>query len=809
MRHKISIIFIVILVINNFTIFSQTSAQIYGTVSDTAGYPISFATISVQGTNIGVTADNYGQYKLDIATEGNVEVVYSCIGFKTKKINLTISAGEKIKQDIHLDVVYETLDEVKISGRSEQSGTIQRIDTKKLSNLPNASGNIENMVKAMPGVSSNNELSSQYSVRGGNFDENLVYVNDVEIYRPTLIRSGQQEGLSFVNPDLVQSLKFSAGGFDATYGDKMSSVLDITYKRPTSNAGSASGSLLGGTAHFEGVTKNQKFRHLTGIRYKTSQYLLSGMDTKGEYKPAFFDFQTLLSYDLSSQLEISLFGNISQNKYNFKPQDRTTEWGTFNNQLQLKVYFEGQEQDIYESGTGALTLNYHPNQDLSLKLIASGYATNETENYDILGQYWLNELDRSGGRGNDSAYNLAVGSFLNHARNQFHAEVTTISHIGNFNIGSNKIKWGLSMQHEYIKDKLSEWDATDSAGYTIFEKSGVRATNSLSSDRILGYVQNTLELHPGNDKVYITAGIRLNYWTLNKETVFNPRFQVSYKPNWKHDLLFYTSVGFYNQPAFFKEMRDPFGSVNTSLKAQKAITYLLGTDYIFSAWAKPFKFTAELYYKDMDDLVPYQIDNVKSIYAGENKAKGYAMGLDMKLNFELIKGTESWFSFSLLSAREDIKNDYYPEDSANMYPGYYPRPTDQLYNINLYMQDYLPRNPSIRVYINMHYGSSMPLSVPQSKRYDKVYRLLPAYKRVDLGFSKILKSEETVGGWKMLKPFKEVLFSIEVLNVLDINNTASFQWLRTVSYSETIPGYMAVPNYLTSRRFNLKLSVKF
>jgi len=809
--------FVIIVLLLSLEGYSQNLSTIYGLVTDTAGYPIGFANVAVSGTKYGTTANRFGQYEMQLPFD-TIDIVISCIGFKTIIQKIKIEEGKKTKFDFALPVVYENLEEIQIRGRAEITGTMQRIDSRTLGSMPNMTGNIEGIVKSLPGVSSNNELSSQYSVRGGSYDENLVYVNDIEIFRPFLIRSGQQEGLSFVNPDLVGSLKFSAGGFDASYGDKMSSVLDITYKRPSENTGSFTASILGGNIHYEGISNNKKFRHLTGVRYKTTQYLLASMDTKGEYKPSFFDAQTYLSYDILPKLEINFLGNFSSNKYDFVPTDRTTDFGTFQLPLQLVVYYEGKENDLFRNTLGAFTFNYHIKEKLSLKAIASLFYTSESETFDLLGQYFINQLDRSSGNANDSSINIGIGSSLDHARNYLDARIFSLSHIGTFNIATSKFKWGLTFQKELINDKLSEWNMIDSAGYSLpYADKGIalmnssHSNNNLSSNRIIGYGMHTLELSPGNDKIYVTTGLRVHYWSLNNQTIFNPRISVTYKPAWQKNLVLYFATGLYNQPAFYRELRNPQGVVNTKENAQRAIHYVLGADYIFYAFSKPFKFTTELYYKSFNDLVPYRIDNVRTIYAGENLAVGYAAGIDFKLNGEFVKGAESWFSVSLLNTMEDIKNDsYFNAKDSVIYPGYYPRPTDQLLNLGLYFQDYLPRYPSYRVYLSIHYGSRLPVTIPMNNRWSDVSRILPAYKRADIGFSKMLKGTETVvNSHNLFSHFKEVWLSAEIFNVIGVNNTVSYLWVKTVSNTNDISGYFGVPNYLTSRRFNIKLTATF
>ena len=809
-----------IFIISAFFYYLQISGQemtsISGVVSDTSGYSVGFANIAVQGTKYGTTADKFGQYELQVPS-GNDVIVVTCVGYISQKNQIYVQGGKKNKFDITLKVAYENLGEVTVSKRIDQSVTMHQIDARAMSAMPNPSSNFENVIKQLPGVASNNELSSEYSVRGGSFDENLVYVNDVEIYRPFLIRSGQQEGLSFINPDLVGSLKFSAGGFDASYGDKMASVLDVTYKKPNENTGSFSASLLGTNAHYEGISKDGRFRQLTGIRYKTSQYLLTSLDTKGEYNPTFIDAQTLLTYDLTPKVEISFLGYYGYNKYNFVPTDRTTDFGTFQEAYQLNVFYDGQENDLFTSALGAFTLNFHPNDNLSLKLITSAYNTTEAETYDILGEYNISQLDLTSNQKKDTtSTNIGIGGALNHARDYLNAKIFSVSHIGSFKTGIDKLKWGLTLQKEIINNRIDEWDLIDSAGYALpynpnaISLMNVRyADNNLSSHRLMGYLMNTIELSPGNDKLFITIGLRSHYWSLNGQTIYNPRGSISYRPGWRPNLMFYFAAGAYNQPAFFKEMQNLQGVVNTNLKAQQAIHYVLGTDYNFNVFSRPFKFTAEAYYKNYKNIVPYKIEDVQTVYAGENMAIGYATGIDFKINGEFVKGTESWFSLSLLQTDEKIN---YTDNNGNKtVTGYYPRPTDQLVNMGLYFQDYLPNNPTYKVHLSLHYGSSLPVTIPSlTNRWDDVLKIMPSYQRVDLGFSKMIKGENTLfGPGNFFNFFKEIWASAEVFNVIGAKNVMSYLWVNSVSNSDQIPGYFAVPNYLTSRRLNLKLTASF
>ncbi len=816
MRYKL--LLTIALVSNALVLFSQETTTIYGKISDSSGNAIYLANISVEGGTLGTSSDKSGLYELRLPANTEIRLNFSCIGFQTIHFSFKGSAGQKSQVDQVLAVSYKTLQEVQISSNYDRTSNLTRLNVRTLDMLPNTTGGLESLIKTLPGVSSNNELSSQYSVRGGNFDENLVYVNDIEIYRPFLIRSGQQEGLSFINPDMVSSVQFSAGGFDASYGDKMSSVLDVNYKEPSQYGGSVSASLLGGTIHFEGADKARKFTHISGFRYKTNQYLLNTLDTKGEYKPTFLDFQTYLKYKFTSKFDISFLGNISQNEYAFVPATRETSFGTISTALKLKVYYDGNELDKYNSNFGAITASYHPNDKMNLKIILAAYNSQEQETYDIQGQYLINELDNTIGSASfgDSIKNIGVGTFLNHARNFLTLNVWSISHIGSFSINEHKVKWGVKYQQEYITNKLSEWQLVDSSGYTIPNSdtslsvySVIKSNNIISPYRISGYLQDTKEIKFEGGTLFISGGVRANYFSLNGQFFLNPRFSVAWDPKWSTNILFRFATGLYFQPPFYKELVDPNGNMNTQLQAQRSYHILAGADYIFQLWDRPFKLTSEVYYKFLDDLVPYKIDNVRIIYLAKNSARGYATGIDFKINGEFVEGTESWASLSFMRSMEDIKGDFYINTAGEKVNiGYYPRPTDQLVNFSLFFQDYLPNNPSYRVNLYFLFGSRLPFSPPNTDRYDITYRM-PAYKRVDIGFSKVIKDENTQSKLKMWNPFKTVLITGEIFNLFGVNNTISYLWIKTVSNLQQMPGMFAVPNYLTSRRFNIRLTVRF
>ena len=822
--HPYFITLLLIITLFNSSIFSQDEIRIFGKITDTEKNPIELVNISIKNHPFGTISDKNGNYEFYIPNIKEFVIVFSCIGYETKELNFNredknlilfsyLELNGTLKQSL------KKIDQVDITDQQYRKTNLVRINPKIMNVIPGVSGNIEAVIKSLPGVSSNNELSSQYSVRGGNFDENLVYVNDIEVYRPILIRSGQQEGLSFVNSDLVSSILFSAGGFDAIYGDKMSSVLDIKYKKPTKFGGSVASSLLGASAHIEGTSKDLRFTHISGIRYKTSRYLLNSLDTKGEYSPDFLDFQTYLTYDVTDNFELSFLGNFSQNKYKFIPTIKETIFGTVNEVLQLNMYFDGQEVDNFINYTGAVAGTYKPNNNIKLKFISSLYNSSESETYDIQSQYLINELDRDIGSSTmgDSVANIGIGTFLNHARNYLEAKVYNIYHKGEYEKNNNKLSWGAKLQHEVIDDNINEWEMHDSAGYSLpYNDSTVNlfyvlnSKHNISSNRIISYLQNSHQFFVKGTEFNFITGIRFNYWDFNKQFLISPRTSLSVKPNWKNDVMFRFALGYYNQPPFYKELRDLEGNLNKNIKAQKSFHIVLGSDYNFTAWNRPFKYTTEVYYKYLSDIIPYNVDNVRIRYIGKNNASGYAMGVDMKVNGEFVKGVDSWLSVSVMKTEEDLNDDFYfitdsEGNSTKVEPGYIPRPSDQLLNIGLFFQDYLPSNPSYKMHLNLLYGSRLPFGPPNSERYLATNRMPRPYRRVDIGFSKVLiKEGQHIAQKNPFHFFKSLWISAEIFNLLRINNTISLIWVSDIRNHQ-----YGIPNNLTSRRINIKLNGTF
>ena len=800
-------------------LYAQGTGQVSGSISDSTHNAIFLANISVRGTGTGTVTARDGSYTLEVPANQDVILVFSCVGYQSVTRKMTLTPGEKVRMDLVMSVSMGNIGEVSILEDAERSTTLSRIDIRTIESLPASGGAVEALLKTLPGVSSGNELSSQYSVRGGNFDENLVYVNDVEIYRPFLIRSGQQEGLSFIDSRMVSSVMFSAGGFEARYGDKMSSVLDITYKRPVEFAGSVDMSLLGGAVHLEDAPGKGRITFITGFRYKTSRYLLSSLETKGEYIPNFLDFQTFVTCRLGDKTDLNFLGNIAGNAYGFIPETRSTDFGTVQNPYNLVIYYDGREKDRFDTYQGAVILHYRPTDNLSLKLIQSGFGSIESENFDIQGQYLINELDNRPGSETygDSILNIGIGTFLNHARNRLNATVYSASHIGTWFSGNLQLKWGARYRHEYIRDHIREWELIDSAGYSIpysrdqvLLSSLTRSDNLIISNRMSGFVQTTYNYEGVHAEYFIIGGLRASYWDYNGQLLVSPRASLSAKPSANRNVMFRVAAGAYDQPPFYKELRYPDGSINPNVRAQKSIHLVMGADYHFKSWDRPFVLSSEIYFKYLYELIPYRLDIVRIEYAAENLARGYATGIEFKINGEFVKDAESWASLSIMKTAEDIEGDYYyDQDGKRIEPGYYPRPTDRLINFGMFFQDYFPNNPDYKVNLNFLYGGRLPFSPPGQERYDLIYRM-PAYKRVDIGFSKMVVGKGRIAGDKQpLKFLRSVWITGEIFNLLGVNNTISYLWVKTVSNQDNIPGQFAVPNYLTSRRFNLRVITRF
>ena len=803
MKIKLYIFFIFLFI--ESTVLAQSRIKISGKVIDADNQGLELVNVRIGGTTQGTLTDLKGEYELTVASQDSIEIIFSCLGYRTEKRVLAAPQGNVVL-NMRLYTKDKKLGEVVVTEIRKQTSTLQKIDAKDLRLMPDASGgSIESMLSTLAGVNSSNELSSQYSVRGGNFDENIVYVNGIEIYRPLLVRSGQQEGLSFINPDMVGSIGFSSGGYSAEYGDKMSSVLDITYKQPEAFEGAVSASFLGASAMIGHSTK--RFSQLHGFRYKTNSTLLSSLDTKGEYDPSFFDYQTYLTYKFSPNWNISLLGNISNNIYNFTPQERTTKYGTYTSASQFKVYFDGQEKDKFQTFFGALSLNYGVSKYTALSLLASAFATNEIVTYDITGEYWLDELDMANNGGvPQTSGTLGYGTYHEHARNRLNASVFAIAAKGATRFGKNELKYGVNFQHEIIKDRVREWELRDSAGYSLpHTGNGIDLVSSLSSyqnmqsNRFSFYAQDTYKLRAKSGFYTFTGGIRGSYWGFNKEFILSPRASVGYIPNFNDRLTFRFATGLYYQAPFYKELRDTVRTgenyvvrLNRSIKSQRSIHFVLGSDYSFRAVNRPFKFTAELYYKKLDNLIPYEVDNVRIWYSGRNESKGYAAGLDLKLFGQFVPGTDSWLSFSLMRTQETIGGIKVP------------RPTEQRYSVALFFQDYVPRFPKYKFSLRAIWSDGLPVGAPRLGRQAGYFRTTP-YRRVDIGASRLLVGgEDRLMKRGFFRYFKSIWIGLDVFNLLDISNVNSYYWVTDIYNHQS-----AVPNYLTMRQFNLRLSMEF
>ena len=823
------------------TLASAHQRRIYGYVVDTDNIGIEFVNVYLSGNDeailTGTTTNKNGYYDLLFETEDSVTLVFSMVGYQTMRQRL-LPRRDVMNINVELPTDAEALQEVEVRGIHRQVDQMDRIDALTIRNLPDASGSIESLLITFTGVTQNNELSSQYNVRGGSFDENSVYVNGIEVHRPLLIRAGQQEGLSFVNPDMTQTVSFSAGGFDARYTDKMASVLDITYKRPRSFESTVQASLLGvsGYAGFG----NDRFTQMHGIRYKTSRYFLSMLPTKATYNPDFLDYQTFMTWTLgkkdsnslnglnslnslnpstSSPWEISFLGNVSQNRYVFIPSSEAISYGTFQNPVVMNKDLDGQEKDLFLTAFGALSAAGNVTDQVRLSFTASGYYTNERETFDITTDYILSEKDMSEtdatGASKDkeitedrNAAILGRGTYHEHARNSLEAGVITLQHDGEWRLGQNKMRWGASIQGEYIHDHISEWEWRDSAGYSMPVTDNtmelfyaMRGETTMLSLRTQAYLQDTYTWATDRGDVLLTGGVRFHYWSFNREPLFSPRASVTWIPGWKRDLTLRLATGLYYQAPFYKELRNTLTyetgltrlELNHDIRAQRSVHVILGSDYYFRAWGRPFKFTAEAYYKYMDRLVTYSVDNVRVRYSGKNDAEGYAVGLDLKLYGELVPGADSWISFSTMSSRERLL------DRPDL--GWRSRPNEQRYNFTLFFQDYFPRWPQYVFHLKFTFSDGLPFGYPRSIETRNTSRS-PAFKRIDLGVSRVFRYGQEK--WMRNRHVDAWWLQFEVLNVVGWNNVNSYSWLTDFSDRA-----WAVPNYLTGRMFNFKVIVDF
>ncbi|HAP29126.1 MAG TPA: TonB-dependent receptor [Porphyromonadaceae bacterium] len=782
--------------------------QIHGKVSDMENSPMEFVTVRVAGTAIGTTTGIDGSYKLSAPANDTITVVFSCIGYDELRRQLINPEGD-MALSVQMRSKDHTLHEIEVTDFRKQTNQMQTIDQSSYSLAADASGgSVESMLSTLAGVNSNNEMSSQYSVRGGTYDENSVYINGIEVYRPQLITSGQQEGLSVINPNMVGAIGFSTGGFGVEYGDKMSSALDITYKEPEAFEASLSASLMGASASLG--TSSRRFSQLHGVRYKRAASLLSSMETKGEYDPNFFDYQTNLTYKFSKKLKASFLGNIAINNYKFTPVNRTTNFGTSTDAKQFKVFFDGGEKDRFETYFGALNLTYEHSRSTAFSLLASGYLTNELVAYDISGEYWLDQAGTTGGGDSDNAIGgeLGVGRYHEHARNRLKISMLSIGLQGHTSIRRHNLTYGLGVHAQKIMERSREWELRDSAGYTLpSDGTNIRmiynltSRHDLSTTRMAAYLADSYRFNTSAGYFAINAGLRLSYWDFNKEFLISPRANVAFVPERNNNLTFRFATGLYYQQPFYKEFRRPDEdaegntviTLNDRIKSQQSIHFILGGDYTFRAFGRPFKLSAEAYYKKLNKLIPYEVDNLKVTYAGENQTHGYTTGLDLKLFGQFVPGTDSWVSFSVMKTGEVLNGITVP------------RPTDQRYSLAVYFTDYFPKFPKLKFSLRGILSDGLPVTAPHSSR-DKGYFRTPAYKRVDVGLHYALLSppDETSSLTGIRKWCKSIWLGLDVFNLLDISNVSSYYWVTDVNSIQ-----YAVPNYLTRRQFNVTLSIDF
>ncbi|MDE7375431.1 MAG: TonB-dependent receptor [Muribaculaceae bacterium] len=787
---------------------AQAGVTITGRVTQEENEPLEFATVRVAGTALGATTGLDGRFSITAPEADTIVVVFSCIGYEEVKRHL-YDAKDTVTLNVKLTPAEYALEGIEVTEFRRQTGQMQDLNFDAYRKSPDASGgSVEAMLTTMAGVTSGNEMSSQYSVRGGSYDENSVYINGIEVYRPQLVTSGQQEGLSVINPDLVGSVNFSTGGFPAQYGDRMSSSLDITYRQPEAFEGSVSASLMGASLAIG--TASKRFSMLHGLRYKSNASLLSSMEDKGEYDPRFFDYQTSITLKCSDRITASVLGNIAINDYRFVPASRTTSFGTSTDAKQFKVYFDGQEKDRFETFFGAATLTYATGKKHSYSLLLSGYLTNELVAYDISGEYWLDQAGTSGSGSDGAAIGgeLGVGRYHEHARNRLKTSVVTVALRGNTGLGNHNLSYGLQLNHEKIMERSREWELHDSAGFSLpIHPDDLKVIynqyshNDLSTNRFSAYVQDYFRMQTATGFLTINAGLRLSHWDFNKETLVSPRVNIGFVPDKAPNWSFRFATGLYYQAPFFKEYRMPVEDgqgntviqLNDNIKSQRSYQFIGGADYTFRAFNRPFKLSGEAYYKILGNLIPYEVNNLKVVYTGVNASSGFAAGIDMKLFGQFVPGSDSWVSFSLMKTQEDLNGVKVP------------RPTDRRYSVALYFTDYFPKFPKLKFSLRGIFCDGLPTTAPRSSR-DKGYFRQPPYKRVDIGLSYALLSPAQPGEPRsgIKRHIKSVWLGLDVFNLLDISNVSSYYWVTDVNSIQ-----YAVPNYLTRRQINVRLSVDF
>jgi len=760
-----------------------------GKVVDEDEHALELVTVSCLAQGKVTMTNLKGEFTLHLQSADSIEVRFSMVGYAPRK-----RVFRSPKKQLTVQIVMhpmKALDEVTVTQQRRQTGQTQQLNIKDMNQSPSTTGNaVEELIQQQAGVSTHNELSSQYNVRGGSFDENLVYINQVEVYRPMLISSGQQEGLSIINPDMVEKIGFSTGGFEAKYGDKMSSALDITYRRVEDFEATVAASLLGASG-FLGVG-NKKFSMLHGIRYKTNKYLLGSLETTGEYNPNFFDYQTYISYKPNKRWTVDFIGNISENHYNFKPEDRETSFGTFADVKSFKVYFDGQEKDLFRTLFGTASITRHFGDSTNIKFLTSAFHSKEKETYDIMGQYWLDDTQ--------TQENLGVGTYMEHARNYLTADMVSFKLIGKHQTAHHDFEAGVTYKIEHIKEEAKEYEMRDSSGYSIPHSAdrldliySLAAKNKVNSHRIEAYVQDTYRFSKGNNFFTLNYGIRLSNWSFNKETIVSPRAAITIVPAFDNNCTFRFATGLYYQAPFYKEIRDTTSQtgvkgvttvvLNDKIKSQQSLQFIAAFDYRFRMLNRPFKFTAEAYYKALSNLIPYNVQNMKITYYGRNMGSGHAAGLDLKLYGEFVPGIDSWLTLSLMSARQTINGQSMP------------MPTDQRWAVNLHFTDYFPGTDRWKMSLRLAFADGLPFGAPHRGLEQHQFRA-PAYKRADIGMSfRAIKDGRGV---------KNLWLGVDCLNLFGISNVNSYYWVTDVTDRQ-----WAVPNYLTGRQINGKISIEF
>lgn len=803
------------------TVFSQT-ARIKGVILDETNQPVE--NVSITYEDKGTISNANGFYSLVIPANQKITLVFSHITLKNVTLKLALKTNEDYEYNFIMKNNESQLGEVVVTaGNRKRVEGITTLEPAVIRKIPGANAGVENILKTLPGIVSNNELSTQYGVRGGNYDENLVYVNEIEVYRPFLIRSGQQEGLSFTNTDMVQSVDFSAGGFQSKYGDRMSSVLDITYRIPRKFGAVLEASLLGGSLTVDAVSKNNKWTTITGVRYRDNSLFVNSQETETNFRPTFSDVQSYVTFTPNKRWQWSFLGNLSQNKYNYQPLSRQTNFGTIDEPIALQVFYQGQEKNSYTTYFGALKSTFDVTDTFTLKFIGSIYQTVEQEYFDIFAAYFLGEIDTNIGSETfgDVTFNRGIGTQLNHARNDLDALIFNAEVKGFHKFDEATLEWGTKFTREDIRDRLVEWEVIESLGYNINPENiipvndqpynpftgplvpfqNIRATNFTTIDRLSGFVQWSKKSLWGSNEIWYNAGVRMQHWQIsgqeiesNSGTVFSPRAQFAIKPNWDKDMVFRFATGLYHQPPFYRELRDFNGDVQSNVKAQQSFHFVVGNDYSFKMWDRPFKLISEAYYKDLTNVNTYTLDNVRIRYKATNDATAFAYGLDLRLNGEFVPGTESWFSFGYLRTEENQNN-----------RGFIARPTDQRLKFGILFQDYVPNIPSLKLYLNLIYNTGLPGGAPSYADVYDYQQRLRNYARADVGFSYLLTENNHLkpeGHW--LKKFQDLALGFEIFNLFNNQNAITNTWVRDV---ETKNQY-GIPNYMTTRVFNIKLNAR-